>query len=600
MKNWRWAILLLAGLSPALLLAQTDTVDVPDFFDPVAGGEGTLNNAIAAKITAGTLSNTVFRLKSWGYYVLSSTITVPAGKKLTIIGRDPVAASWTVQDSATPMICWTPSTSVTKTFNFDCFGDIEMKNVWILYATTQMEDIGSQVGSALVIDQDTTDNVNNGVFKNVIFDYAPIGPGGGSVTVQAKHARLSFENCYWRNCTDTHFRYYGRAVSFLYGSAGWHIDSLSFVNTTFANMGYVIMQEGAEYADYVKFNHCTFLNTVMFTLESGWWWWLSVTNSVFVNAYMFGYTPAIDGSTPVGGALNIDSIGTTSFSFAVPFTESDRHIVFAHNSYFVEKWLTDYMAPYDPVTNPTGGNSFSNGLINPDSVPRWMPYMSEKTKGFFNNKSTWPYISMKNVYDSTNPGFLVAPTNLEGIKSFLRRKWTDNSDTTWAFNPHADVNQLWPLGEALRYSNSKLKTAGMGGFPLGDLYRWWNNIPTTYSNWKAQAASENQTITDWLTNGIVGVDEEAVGTPLEFELSQNFPNPFNPTTQISYSVPRKSDVTLKVFNVLGMEVATLFSGVQDVGEYDATFDATKLSSGVYFYRLQVGGVSITKKMLFVK
>ena len=53
------------------------------------------------------------------------------------------------------------------------------------------------------------------------------------------------------------------------------------------------MQEGAEYADYVKFNHCTFLNMVMYTLESGWWHWLSVTNSIFVNPYMFGYIPGV-------------------------------------------------------------------------------------------------------------------------------------------------------------------------------------------------------------------------------------------------------------------------------------------------------------------
>jgi hypothetical protein len=59
-------------------------------------------------------------------------------------------------------------------------------------------------------------------------------------------------------------------------------------------------------------------------------------------------------------------------------------------------------------------------------------------------------------------------------------------------------------------------------------------------------------------------------------------------------------VTLKVFNVLGMEVATLFSGIQDAGNHGATFDATKFSSGVYFYRLQAGSVSITKKMVFMK
>jgi hypothetical protein len=425
------------------------------------------------------------------------------------------------------------------------------------------------------------------------------------VTVSASHARLSFENCYFRNCTDTHFRYYGRAVSFTFNTSGWHIDSLSFVNTTFANMGYVYMQENAEYADYVKFNHCTFLNTMMFTLESGWWWWLSVTNSVFVNPYMFGHLPGVgvtagsDSTTPNGGSVNIDSIGSANFNFFVPFTESGRHILFANNSYFIEKWLRDYMAPYDPVTNPTGGNKYSD-TASYGNIPQPQPMMSAKTMTFFNHKAVWPYISMKDVYDATNPGFLIPPTNIVGIKSFLLRKWTDNSDTTWAFDPNSDVNQIWPMNEQLRYSNATLKTAGMGGFPLGDLYRWWNNIPTTYSGWKAQAATEDQTINNWLTNGVTGVEEEAVGAPLEFELSQNYPNPFNPTTQISYSVPQKSDVTLKVFNLLGMEVATLFSGVQDAGKHVAAFDATGVSSGVYFYRLQAGSVSITKKMLFMK
>ena len=585
MKKCAWAMFLLALVFPALLMAQTDTVDVPDLYDLTAGGEGTLNNAITAKISAGTLSNTVFRLKLYGEYVLSSTIKVPAGMKLTLIAPDP----GTTQETCPPLICWTPSSGVDRTFNFDCYGDIYMKNIWLLYASTNTDGLGTQYGSALEIDQDTTDNVNNAVFENVIFDYAPISNSGGSVTVTAAHARLKFTNCYFKNNTDTHFRYYGRAVSFPYNTQGWHIDSLSFENTTFANMGYVYMQEGAEYADYASFNHCTFLNTVMYTLESGWWWWLSVTNCVFVNPYMFGYIPGSDGNTPVGGTVNIDTIGTSNFNFLVPFTESQRHILFANNSYFVEQWLRDYYA---------GGNPYSDTATTWKPQPQ--PIMSEKTRIFFNDKTTWPYISMANVYDSTNPGFLIPPTNVEGIRSFLLRKWTDNSDTTWAFNPNDDINQKWPMSEQLRYTNTKCKTGAMGGFPLGDLYRWWNSLPTTYSGWKAQAATEHQNITNMLTNGVTAVDENSVGRPLDYELGQNYPNPFNPSTQISYAVPQSAHVTLKVYNVLGMEVATLFSGVQDAGSHQATFDASRLSSGVYFYRLEAANVSITKKMVFMK
>lgn len=589
MRYCIYALVLLALLLPIGLLAQTDTVEVVSDYGV---GEGSLNRAISEKITAGTLSNTVFRLQPYGLYILTSTITVPAGKRLTMIAPNP----GTTQLTAPPMICWTPSSGVSTTFNFDCFGDIYMKNIWILYATSNTTGLGTQVGSALEIDEDTTDHVNVGRFENVIFDYAPISNSGGAVTVTASHARLTFENCYFRNCTDTHFRYYGRAVSFPFGTSGWHIDSLSFVNTTFANMGYTYMQEGSEYADYVKFNHCTFLNTIMFTLESGWWHWLSVTNSVFVNAYMFGHL-GTESSIPNGGTVNIDSIST--FGFSVPFTESQRHILFANNSYFIEKWLVDYMTPRGP-NNPTGGNAYSD-TASSFNIPRPQPMMSTKTLAFFNNKTAWPYVSMKNVYDSTNPGFLIPPTNIQGIKSFLLRKWTDNTDTTWAFDPNSDINQIWPMNEQLRYSNATLKTAGMGGYPIGDLYRWWNSQPTIYPNWKAQVATEDQTITNWLTNGIPsGVNDGTAVLPGKYELGQNYPNPFNPTTKIGYSVPERSHVTLKVFNLLGMEVATLFSGIQEAGKHDAIFEATKLSSGVYFYKLQAGSVSITKKMVLMK
>ena len=97
-----------------------------------------------------------------------------------------------------------------------------------------------------------------------------------------------------------------------------------------------------------------------------------------------------------------------------------------------------------------------------------------------------------------------------------------------------------------------------------------------------------------------GVRENPNTKPVSYELSQNYPNPFNPTTQINYSVPKNSFVTLKIYNVLGQEVATLFAGNQRSGSYIATFDANKFASGVYFYRLQAGTFSSVKKMVLMK
>jgi hypothetical protein len=109
----------------------------------------------------------------------------------------------------------------------------------------------------------------------------------------------------------------------------------------------------------------------------------------------------------------------------------------------------------------------------------------------------------------------------------------------------------------------------------------------------------------WLETGVdpeaTSVREIAGGQiPADFRLSQNYPNPFNPTTQIRYSVPAGAEVSLKVYNYLGHEVATLFEGHQPMGNYVATFDASGLPSGVYFYRLQSGGTSLTKKLVLVK
>jgi sugar lactone lactonase YvrE len=90
------------------------------------------------------------------------------------------------------------------------------------------------------------------------------------------------------------------------------------------------------------------------------------------------------------------------------------------------------------------------------------------------------------------------------------------------------------------------------------------------------------------------------GIPTSYALSQNYPNPFNPSTTITYALPQAGQVTLQVYDVLGREMAILVNENKMAGSYTATFDASRFSSGVYFYKLQAGSYVQTKKMLFVK
>jgi GH35 family endo-1,4-beta-xylanase len=108
--------------------------------------------------------------------------------------------------------------------------------------------------------------------------------------------------------------------------------------------------------------------------------------------------------------------------------------------------------------------------------------------------------------------------------------------------------------------------------------------------WLAQYVKDNPT----------GVEEMVSGLPLNYQLEQNFPNPFNPTTSIRYDISKTSQVTLKVFDILGRQVQTLVNTKQVPGQYTVTFNAQYLGSGVYFYRLSAGTFTETKKLMLLK
>ena len=99
---------------------------------------------------------------------------------------------------------------------------------------------------------------------------------------------------------------------------------------------------------------------------------------------------------------------------------------------------------------------------------------------------------------------------------------------------------------------------------------------------------------------ITGIKKSDNNIPKVFSLKQNFPNPFNPSTTIVFTLPKTEVVSLKIYNLLGQEVFTLVSEKLTPGEYKYTWNASQLASGVYFYKLVSGNYSSTKKLILLR
>lgn len=546
------------------LRAQTgDTVLVPNDFQV-----GTINNVIQGDTNAAGARNNpnaIYKLARGGYYILNGNITTKPGTHIRIEG-DPAPATGT--DPGMPVIIEGAVTGVYYNFTIDVYGDLTMKNVWMIYAT----QVGTQNWTALQFEQDNTKPKARGVFENCVFDYV------NAIAVTSNDTGFTgiFKNCIFRNSVDPGQWWAGRMFCTLNQAA--RVDTIWSENCTYENEGFSFQ---ADYTPpkYVWYNHNTFLNIAKFPFKFYWMTHLICTNNVFMNCHFTGerYIDRIGQDPDIllyGAVLDIDTIpdGTNYNGVA----EQDRVVIFYNNSNYTQPEFQTFYDKYnkDTVSTP-------RGMIMAE------PMMNDRTVDMF----TWhPKMRMSNVYDNTDPGFTKPATQMDSINAFLQARYASGGTVFWGYNP--DLNGAWPLKEDLSYSNATLKTAAMGGYPLGDLYHWF---PTEYTTWLGQSAAENAHI-----GTLTSVQQVSNKVPASYELQQNYPNPFNPSTEIKYSVAKSGFVALKVYNMLGQEVTTLFSGTQQPGTYKATFDGAKLSSGVYFYRLEAGKTSIARKMVLTK
>jgi photosystem II stability/assembly factor-like uncharacterized protein len=258
----------------------------------------------------------------------------------------------------------------------------------------------------------------------------------------------------------------------------------------------------------------------------------------------------------------------------------------------------------DALVGWSVGGYFSNLIRKTtDGGLTWFEQTSSSSQSFWSIHATddlhaWAAEVTGNVYKTTDGG-----------SNWLQR----STGTTTSINSVFFVNDQigWAGGGNYIYESGMYKTTDAGETWNSQSVPTNNQIASVYfiDSQNGWAVGIEGTILHTSNGGVSFVEEEVLNEmPTEFLLSQNYPNPFNPSTKIKYSVPHSSNVTIKVFDILGNEIETLVNEEKAVGTYEITWYAANLPSGIYFYQLKAGdpssgsgqGFIETKKMILLK
>lgn len=281
-------------------------------------------------------------------------------------------------------------------------------------------------------------------------------------------------------------------------------------------------------------------------------------------------SPAPPGVTGQASAQNsIVVIDNQFFGFGLGNTAPPRAYLTSNGG---SSWFVGNMSAIGTASGFTSGLAFSdNKLVGIGASSASLPSIGRTTDGGL----TWTAVNVGTAFTGYCNCKWITGTNTCYISA--------NAGASGVVKKSTDGGLTW----------TTMTTSGLTGITHMEFKR----VGTTVYGYAATASGAILKITDVVTdvtpiNSIV---------PNEFELSQNFPNPFNPTTTINFSIPTSSKVSLKVYDALGKEVATLVDEFKNAGNYSANFTAaSSLTSGVYFYTISAGSFTSTKKLMLLK
>jgi len=360
----------------------------------------------------------------------------------------------------------------------------------------------------------------------------------------------------------------GKALDLRAGS----IDTLIMQNCTFVNAQDRIIRHFNSTADikYMLFDHNTIVNSMSYhgTLVLGKVGReINITNNLFVDPFALGNDTDYVRQAEFNESGEFDQYGRRRMSWIFSVNNDTTNWNISNNVYVISDSGQAFYNRYASQGVTGEGAILSwhlNSRLGADSTTAFVKQSFKliNTPKLMTNMMDW----YRRPISMGGAGKTKSTTNfIRRLHDYDRRNWIYFADT---------LDCAYPTSTAAY-------TGAMGGFPVGDL----NWFPSKKAEWEV-----------WLTD----VKYESNTIPQAFSLSQNYPNPFNPSTKIVFELKESANTTLSVYNVLGEKVATLVDQNLNAGKYSYDFDASKLSSGIYFYTLQSGKNIATKKMMLIK
>lgn len=549
-KKYGYFIIIAMIFALSNIIFAQDVITVPNVYNGQAMG------AINKFIVGDTLSdgsrahpNAIYRLERGKIYFQDQTMDLNFNFTLVADDEDPNSPT------RPPMVVRGVDDQGAYTrILYQCYNDnikIKVKNIIFQGIPTDESIVSGNVYLFTLSGKNIRFEANN-----CVFNYWP-----GNVIENKGYGLENFtlilKNNIFRNNVGLEDAYSGYSYV---GGGKVKQDSIIFHNNTFFNISaYIIYSK--EYAGTFEFLHNTLFTSCKGSLRLP-----NLINAHFEDNLLYNYqTVAQDSAHWVSkhyAMVQIREINAEGLAEAGIASNEDRLVSYRNNVYGWDQRVKDFWSEY-----------------HLHEVP-WMGPITDSLFTKYDN-----FIDENNL--EANPGFDAAMTKAVLDKqlewnAIYRTTKTGYADRIYA--PNGKYFDLpWPLPEHLTYTNTNLQTYAQGGFPVGDL-NWWGKV----ADWES-----------WRVTG-VRKDNGDNQIPNKYVLSQNYPNPFNPTTVINFSIPKTSKIELSVYNVLGQKVATLLNKELAAGSYKYDFNASNLTSGIYFYKLQTENYSQTKKMMLLK